>query len=102
MSFAATLHSVSLFMASVFGVYVFWIASFFGNDFYSFYMCFTKNKNWRLKVMIFSMMVEAASFPALTLFYIYGYYTTTTIVIGIELSFDSYVHWMFCYIYLKL
>ena len=62
MSFWITLLIVSDRVAVIFGGYILYSASFFGNVFYSFYLCQTESKNWRLKVMIFSMMVYAASY----------------------------------------
>ena len=102
MSVRYQLLSVSGKILIIFGFYIVYSASFFGNVFYSFYLCQTKNKNWRLKVMIFCMMVYAASSILQTCSEKENKIKTSHIFYAIAYSFENYVHWMFCYIYLKL
>jgi hypothetical protein len=52
--------------------------------------------------MISTMMVYSASFTFSQFCMRHGYDLTALILNAIVVSFDSYVHWMFCYIYLKL
>jgi hypothetical protein len=93
--------SVSFKVSVIFGAYVLYSASFFGNVFFSFYLCQTENKNWRLKVMIFTMMMYAASYVGIVWLYELGYFTIYLILYAIIVSIGIYLHWLFCYIYLK-
>ncbi len=51
--------------------------------------------------MIFCIMVYAASYTVGYFCETIGDITTNEILIAIAVSFSNYVHWMFCYIYLK-
>ena len=101
MSFWLSFRDVSSKVSTIFGGYIFYSASFSGNVFYSFYICQTENKNWRLKVMIFTMMGIAASYIGTELCLQLGNRTAAVRIYAINNSFDNYVHWLFCYVYLK-
>ena len=51
--------------------------------------------------MICTMMVYALSFIFKEFCIEHGFYSLAVILYAFEISFAIYVHWMFCYIYLK-
>ena len=52
--------------------------------------------------MIFSMMVDAATYILEYFCVMNGYYTAAGSLYALNVAFENFVHWMFCYIYLKL
>ena len=101
MSFWASLHQVTRQIAS-WTLPIMWSASFFASLFYTFYLCFRDNNNWRLRLILGLMMVVAVSSSLITILNGQGHYKLAVISSALLISFDTYVHWMFCYIYLKL
>ena len=101
MSFWLKLYSVTRSVAIIFGNYILYYASFFVNFFFSFYPFQTENKNWRLKVMIFTLLIYAASLTVSKFCLLRGYYTSAKIINAFVVSFGIYIHWMLSYIYLK-
>jgi hypothetical protein len=86
MSFWAEFFSLS-YKIGIILTYILYSASFFSSVFYSFYLCQTKNKNWRLKIMILAMMVYAASLIAANFFVNLGNYTKAVILSAFAFSF---------------
>jgi hypothetical protein len=52
--------------------------------------------------MLAVMMILAVSKSLCNNIYFHGHYKWAVISSAVNMSFDNYVHWMFCYIYLKL
>ncbi len=52
--------------------------------------------------MLLVMMVLAVSATLINISYWHNHFQLALIFTSITISFDNYVHWMFCYIYLKL
>jgi hypothetical protein len=84
-------------------IYVFYFLSIMANVFFFTFIMLTENKkNWRLLLEVISMMFTAAGFFIGKYCYSHKNYYTGAISSAIANSSDLLVHWMFCYIYLKL
>ena len=84
-------------------IYVFYFCSILANVFFLTFILLTENKkNWRLLLEVISMMFTAAGYLIGKYYYSHKHYLTGAISSSIANSSDLTVHWMFCYIYLKL
>ena len=71
--------------------------------FYFIYICFTGLwKNWRLMAMSLACVVMSVAMIFYTYGWEYGKENIRAISYAIRSPLATFVHWLFCYIYLKL